>query len=66
MVWIVTQPQYLSCASLGQNLCSSRQEVARVRNRKQEIISQDDLYTLAVEYIKGTTTDTHLELCVSV
>lgn len=40
------------------------QEVARVRNRKQEIISQDDLYTLAGEYIKGTTTATHLELCV--
>lgn len=35
----------------------------RVRNRKQEVISQDDLYTLAVEYIKRTTTDTHLELC---
>lgn len=39
---------------------------SRVRNRKQEIISQDDLYTLAVEYIKRTTTDMHLELCACV
>lgn len=52
-----TEPEFMQLPNAGSS---------QVRNRKQEIISQDDLDTLAVESIKRTTTDTHLELCVCV